>query len=130
FSRLRDARAAERLLLAQGIRCWEADIRPPERFLMERFITAAAEIHLPADGSTAPALNPVLSPAEYRPALRQVSIDIETTMDARKLFSIAVYSDEMACVFMVGEGESSAELVYCRNQRQCLLQFFAWLERY
>ncbi|HEY7885389.1 MAG TPA: 3'-5' exonuclease, partial [Cellvibrionaceae bacterium] len=129
FLRLRDARAAERLLSAQGVRSWEADIRPPERYLMERFITAAAHIELSAN-STNPVINPTLAATEYRPQLRQVSLDIETTMDAKTLFSIAVYSDVVSCVFMVGEGESTPALIYCKNQRQCLLEFFAWLEQY
>ena len=42
FKSHRVLRDAEKTLDKQGVTVWEADIRPPERYLMERFITAAA----------------------------------------------------------------------------------------
>ena len=69
---------AQRLRRA-GVEVFEADIRPPERFLMERFITAPVSFsgQPQADGllletqmKTAP---------DYRPRLKLVSLDIETS---------------------------------------------------
>src|SRR3546814_19184239 len=63
-------------------------IRPPERYLMERFITAPVWF-----GGTKAAegllLDAQMKPApEYRPPLRLVSLDIETTAQG-DLYSIA-----------------------------------------
>lgn len=77
-----------RLLRDAGVDVYEADIRPPERYLMERFITA------PVSFTDAPAgrnlVNTQLKPAsDYRPQLRLVSLDIETTARG-DLYSIAL----------------------------------------
>lgn len=130
FASQREAREAMQRLARAGIGFWEGDIRPPERFLMERFITAAAQFDLPENFSLAsaqPLLNPRLSPAEYRPHLRLLSLDIETSMDARHLYSIGLWSEQRRCVLMVGEGESTPGLIYCVDARTCLQHFFALL---
>ena len=61
-----------------GVDVYEADIRPPERYLMERFITAPVCFVDGAEHSGASFVQ--LKPAaDYRPRLRLVSLDIETT---------------------------------------------------
>jgi len=86
---------------------WESDIKPHERYLMERFINACVKLPIQAVPSNRLLLNPVFSPglkseADWRPILRCLSIDIETTMDAKNLLSIAVYSENLQQVFMIG----------------------------
>jgi DNA polymerase-2 len=134
FRTMRAAREAEKQLTSHAIACWEADIRPPERFLMERFITAAATLDgLPNRHRTL--YNPKLAPAEYRPQLRLASIDIETTMDAKTLYSIGVYSEQTRCVFMVAERaqrqrlDEGTTLIECMDEKACLQAFLAWLTR-
>jgi DNA polymerase-2 len=122
---------------------WEADIRPPERFLMERFITSSIEI--PSNTvfkkgalNYCTAKSVRCKSVNYLPELSVVSLDIETSMDARELYSIAVYTPSVSIVFMVGEDESeisrqsSAEIniVWCVNPRECLQHFLAWLNEY
>ena len=41
----RTARDAQQLLEQASILCWEADVKPPERYLMERFVTAMETLH-------------------------------------------------------------------------------------
>ena len=125
---------------AAGIPHWEADIKPPERYLMERFITAACTFDPPKSNvslaNPEPLINPRLSPVDYRPKLKVASIDIETSMDAESLYSIAVQGEGVARVFMVsdsspGDFESSdVDIVYCRNARACLMQFLIWLDTF
>ena len=43
-SRYKQLTALERTLREHGIKMYEADIRPPERYLMERFITAGVQV--------------------------------------------------------------------------------------
>lgn len=133
FRSQRSAREAQKYLDAADINYWEADIRPPERYLMERFITAAASIELTEpsiQSAQLPHPDPRLTPAEYRPKLRLVSLDIETSMDAKQLYSIAVWGASEQWVFMVGEGDAADGIVYCDTAKSCLLACFAWLAHY
>lgn len=137
FRSQRSARDAQKRLDSAHIDYWEADIRPPERYLMERFITAAAVLDIPADASSAarhlslrPQLNPKITPTNYRPKLRVVSLDIETTMDAQQLYSIAVWGEGEQRVFMVGEGAVTTGVIYCGDAKACLSACFEWLADY
>jgi DNA polymerase-2 len=122
---LRDFR---QMLARENIPCWEADIRPHERFLMERFITAGARFSLPSTPTEINAKsfkNIALKPVDYKPVLRWLSIDIETDMKAQELYSIGVYGVDVRRVFMVGEGPESTDIdiTYCEDGRACLLAF-------
>ncbi|HTF97649.1 MAG TPA: DNA polymerase II [Cellvibrio sp.] len=129
FKQHRTARDAQDIFLQRDIPCWEGDIRPPERYLMERFITAAAQIDLLEN--SAPVVNPKLIPVSdvhWRPALKMLSLDIETSMDAKQLYSIGVWCDAGQKVFMVGAGENTDTVIFCENARHCLLEFFNFLQ--
>jgi len=69
----------------------ESDIKPADRFLMERFIRAGFTIegNLTQENGFLRAHNPRLSPSDYQPRLKSVSIDIETRGHSRQLYSIA-----------------------------------------
>lgn len=130
FRSQRNSRDAQQRLDKAGIRYWEADIRPPERYLMERFVTAAAQLDFnsPNNLSTRqPQLNPRITPSDYQPSLRMVSVDIETSMDAQQLYSIAVWGASEQRIFMVGEGPPVDGLIYCADAKECLRAWFAWL---
>jgi DNA polymerase-2 len=143
FKSHRTSRDAQELLQRNGITFWEADIRPHERYLMERFITAGAvidtaETPVPFVDIKKPLLNPRLAPAEYRPELKVVSFDIETSMDAGELFSIAIWAKNERKVFMAGL-PSTDELVqdadvefvkYCDSQSSCIQEFLRWFADY
>jgi len=68
-----------RALQAEGIPLLEADVRPHDRYLMERFITAGVRVEGGrAEGATIADCK--LKPApEFRPVLKVVSLDIETS---------------------------------------------------
>jgi DNA polymerase-2 len=128
FRQHRVARDAQDIFRQQGIQFWEGDIRPPERYLMERFITAAAQIDVATQAT--PIVNPRLAPvadAHWRPSLKMLSLDIETSMDARQLYSIGVWCDAGKKVFMVGAGEDSDDVIFCATEKQCLENFFEFL---
>lgn len=134
FNSHRLAREADNVLARQNIPVWEVDIRPPERYLMERFITAAAKLHSTSSDSIL--INPKLSPSDYRPQLKIVSIDIETSFDAKQLYSVGVYCGVEACdklVFMVGGedcNEGDLQVRAASDEIDCLRQFFNWLKEY
>ncbi len=122
----------EKRLRQHGLAVFEGDVRPPERYLMERFITApvtftgqavAGKPLLLADG--------VLKPAPgYRPTIRTVSLDIETTFQG-ELRSIALEGCGQRQVYMLGppngvESERDFDLAYCATRLELLDRMEAW----
>lgn len=120
----------EKRLRAAGVDVYEGDVRPPERYMMERFITAPVWF-----GGT-PQATGVLSDAQmkpapdYRPPLRLVSLDIETTAQG-DLYSIALEGCGERQVYMLGPPNSSDavdfKLDYCDSRAQLLERLNEWL---
>lgn len=117
-------------LLDRGVECLEADIQPAERFLMERFIRGSfrATGDLVQRDGYAELSNPRLCHDDYRPALRVLSFDIETSPDAERLYSIACICGETRRVLLHGElGEPGEdldfEIVACGDERALLSRF-------
>jgi DNA polymerase-2 len=126
----------EKRLREHGIDVYEADVRPPERYLMERFIMAPVtfagtpDAHDPAllvDGH----LKPV---QDYRPALTTVSLDIETTMQG-ELRSIALEGCGQRQVYMLGPANGDAsgldfDYEVCATRRDLLDRLEEWIRRH
>ncbi|AMH02180.2 DNA polymerase II [Serratia liquefaciens] len=124
----------EKLLKDGGVNVYEADIRPPERYLMERFITAPVWFSGQANGN-GPLQGGQMKPApEYRPTLKLVSLDIETTAHG-ELYSIALEGCGQRQVYMLGPANGGNEpldfeLEYCVSRPQMLERLNQWLERH
>lgn len=127
----------ERRLKDAGITVYEADIRPPDRYLMERFITAPVAFagHEAPDGSLSGAQ---MKPApEYRPRLRLVSLDIETS-ERGELYSVALEGCGERQVYMLDEADEPARddsavdfsLDYRESRAELLQALNAWLARH
>ena len=123
-------------LREHGVDVYESDIRPPERYLMERFITAPVAFSgqsNPVAGG--PLLDCVLKPVPaYRPTLTLASFDIETTQRG-DLYSIAIEGCGQRVVYMLGppngvDSERDFDLVYLDTRQQLLEAFIAWIARY
>lgn len=120
----------EKRLRAAGVDVYEGDVRPPERYMMERFITAPVWF-----GGT-PDAGGVLSDAQmkpdpdYRPALKLVSLDIETTAQG-DLYSIALEGCGERQVYMLGPPNKTDavdfKLDYCDTRAQLLERLNQWL---
>ena len=98
-------------LVQKDIRITEADLKPTDRFLMERFITASVSIEgsLNENDGFSDVTPSDLRATQYRPQLNAVSVDIETDYHASTLYSIGIYSDIVSLVYMVGLTEDSIE---------------------
>ncbi len=127
-----------RALQAQGISLLEADVRPHDRYLMERFVTAGVRVE-GGRVERATIVDCKLKPApEYRPVLKVVSLDIETSQD-EALYSIALDGTPERVVFMLGEpppeppagsDETMAfSLIYCASRRAMIEKLNDWFER-
>ncbi|PWK99246.1 DNA polymerase-2 [Pantoea allii] len=119
----------EKKLRENGIPLYESDIRPPERYLMERFITAPVWFDGDIQGDTV--VNARLKPhPDYRPPLKWVSLDIETTQHG-ELYCIGLEGCGQRQVYMLGppNGDASAldfELIYLESRPQLLDALNRW----
>ncbi|PIJ49730.1 DNA polymerase II [Erwinia sp. OLTSP20] len=104
-SQYRQLLRLEKQLRQAGVTVYEADIRPPDRYLMERFITAPVSVsqRRQADGSIAVQLK---ANADYRPALKWVSLDIETSRHG-ELYCIGLQGCGQRDVLMLGPANGS-----------------------
>jgi DNA polymerase-2 len=124
-------------LREHGIDVYESDIRPPERYLMERFITAPVAFSGQAGAQPGgPLVDCIVKPSTqgYRPALALASFDIETTQRG-ELYSIAIEGCGQRDVYMLGppngvDGPRDFNLVYLDNRQQLLAAFIAWIARH
>ncbi|MEE9309670.1 MAG: DNA polymerase II, partial [Cocleimonas sp.] len=131
----------------------ESEIKPPERYLMERFITASLDVigePIQREGYLE-FKNPVIKPAEYSPTLRWASLDIETEDLRGKLYSIAVTTPDCEKVFFVQNGQNrqntggcaltpqtpditsfpditSDSVTWCSSEKDALEKFFSWIK--
>jgi len=110
---LKGRRHCIEILQRAGVALMEEDIRHCDRYLMERFVQGAAEVHHTPSG-------PRLRPAELTPRFRVLSIDIETTLRADRIHSIALYADDYQRVLMRGEGESNDQVHYLADEASLL----------
>jgi DNA polymerase-2 len=81
-------------LEAGGAKALEADIRFPYRFLIDRGLRAAVEITgepEPGEGGLVRFRDPELVPGANRPELTVLSLDLETTPDASRILSAALF---------------------------------------
>lgn len=121
----------EKVLRKGNIDVYEADIRPHERYLMERFITAPVSFSGTPDADGV-LCNAQIKPAsDYRPTLRLASLDIETTARG-ELYSIAIEGCGQRQVYMLGPPNGGNEpldftLEYCDTRAQLLERLNQWL---
>ncbi|MDO9346892.1 MAG: DNA polymerase II [Pseudomonas sp.] len=129
----RQAMDVEKRLRAAGVDVYEGDVRPPERYMMERFITAPVWFGGTPDASGV-LCDAQMKPApDYRPPLKLVSLDIETTAQG-DLYSIALEGCGERQVYMLGPPNKTDavdfKLDYCDTRAQLLERLNAWLARH
>ncbi|WP_339435594.1 DNA polymerase II [Pseudomonas orientalis] len=120
----------EKRLRSAGVDVYEGDVRPPERYMMERFITAPVWFGGTADADGT-LLDAQMKPApDYRPPLKLVSLDIETTAQG-DLYSIALEGCGERQVYMLGPPNKhdavDFKLDYCDTRAQLLERLNQWL---
>lgn len=114
-----------------GLHVWEQDIKPSDRFFMERFIRASVVVDAsPNDKQTL--ITTRVKASDYQPKLRVLSLDIETSMDAGELYSVAAYTQDSAIVFMVSHSyidhPDDITIVSCKSTKHCLESFLVWFD--
>tara|TARA_R110001632_G_scaffold1501_2_gene6673 strand:- start:50225 stop:52585 length:2361 start_codon:yes stop_codon:yes gene_type:complete len=125
FSRTQQANAAKERLRVQGVECYEADIRLADRYLMERFIYASADIigHKQEGGNYPSYAESQLKPAQYTPTFSVLSIDIECS-EHGELYSIGLVSADYQKVLMIGEAQEGPAWIEWIDDEKMLIQQF------
>ncbi|WP_426134194.1 DNA polymerase II [Pseudomonas sp. PWP3-1b2] len=126
----RQAMDVEKRLRAAGVDVYEGDVRPPERYMMERFITAPVLFGGTPDASGVLCDAQMKPDPDYRPPLKLVSLDIETTAQG-DLYSIALEGCGERQVYMLGPPNKpdavNFKLEYCDTRAQLLERLNEWL---
>lgn len=141
FKYMRDFYAARESLKLQGIKCYEDDFRPDERYLMERFITAGinfvGDVKLVNHQNHLCFTNAKCKPQKSDVELSMVSVDIECSM-AGELYSIGFYSDDIQQVLMIGDEkntanraeEQSCNITWITDEKHLLTSFINWFQEH
>lgn len=122
----------------KGVRVYESDVKPTDRFLMERFITGSCELlggSIETLQSCVHVINPKFKSHRFKPKIRWLSVDIETDRDAGELYSIAVHGEDTQHVFMrCAKGDSieqpEFEWSLHASEKDLLVAFMCWLQHY
>jgi DNA polymerase-2 len=150
FSSLRLFYRARDVLKKQNIKCYEDDIRPDDRFLMERHITANIAYigekyedpmsmkHIDYNGSNGyQCIKQGKCKRNYSTddvELTMLSIDIECSMEG-ELYSIGLYAnnnEEYKRVLMIGDVQLHAEhyIDWQVDERQLLTRFIETVQKF
>jgi DNA polymerase-2 len=115
--------------LESGIRLYESDIWPQDRFLMERFINGQLEIsgNSVNKGNLLVFENPSIRTTDYKPKFTNLSLDIETGFDG-SLYSIGVQyfgEKKFEFVYMLSDVDEtvSDKLNYYSTEKKLILAF-------
>lgn len=143
FHSQRDQQQLASQLKAAQIRVYESDIRPVERFLMERFITSSCLLSGQPQQRQAyiEYSNPKLKTTNYHPKLSSVSFDIETDDMHGPIYSIAaIYRDrnkhQQQQIFYLPAPEAPAlsdetlSVISYTSEKSMLQGFFNWIREY
>lgn len=122
----RDIPSIRDQLTTCGVNVYEADVPFASRYMMTRGIRGGLGIRGKRDyiNDLSCFRNPhVTSLPEYCLKLRTLSIDIETSPDAKNLFSIAIFGCDIEEVFLVSKKNVTGAICF-PNERSCLKAFF------
>jgi DNA polymerase II len=114
------------------IPCYEADIRFVYRYLIDLSIKGALKIE--GDFRKGEFVDriyeePVLSPSDFKPQLRVLSIDIETSMDSKNMYCISFYSHDFSKVVIVSD-EKHKNAESFADERSLLIRFKEIIHNY
>lgn len=126
FKSVRAMREARDTLDRQRIPVFESDVKPEDRYLMERFVRGPVTLEGEAIAREGyrEMVDPALKPCEGAPPFKLLSLDIETAGFEGDLYSVGVASDRGERVFMLGAGQDTENVQYFANETALLEAFF------
>lgn len=109
----------------KNIECYEADIKFVQRFLMDKNIKST--IYIDGDYTTEEAINrvyrePELKPAEFKPNLKILSIDIEADLKGKEIYCIGLYTNNYKkCI--INSNKKLSNVINCDSEEEVLEKF-------
>ncbi len=150
FHQQRSLTGFKQIQMEQDHSLFESDVKPHDRYLMERFIQTGftVEGEFQQHNGYRQFHNPKLTPADTSPSLRTLSLDIETRAHSDHLYSIgadvrdysaAGWTSHAGVVFMINEDTQFSDepqqernlgytLHYVADEKSLLLEFMRWLK--
>jgi len=140
FKYLRDFYAARECLGQLHVKCYEDDIRPDDRYLMERFITAGI-VFTGVQSKAVPFEDyrqVKCKPSEENSSFSVVSLDIECSMKG-ELYSIGLYAENYSLVFMIATEQQQASyslnsendyIEWVKDERSLLSALVNWFDEF
>ncbi|MCP4053029.1 MAG: DNA polymerase II, partial [Mesoflavibacter sp.] len=136
FYSLKHFYSASKALKSRGITLYEDDIRPIERYLMERFIKGGAWItgkRVDHAHYTEILDAKLKTNGDYTPVLSKLSLDIECN-ESGVLFSIGLVGCGFDCVIMIGEPEHldpviGYTIIWCADEVALLQQLVTLIKQ-
>jgi len=131
FNSWRAHQRAARRLVDLGVAVLEADVRPPQRYLMERFIKGFASWSGGHSDTLSGLHNPELRAArKVDVPLRTVSVDIETTLEHDRVLSIAVATQCGQSAVWLCSSQVSESYIACDSEASCIHSFLKFIHEY
>ncbi|HJL19224.1 MAG TPA: DNA polymerase II [Sandaracinaceae bacterium LLY-WYZ-13_1] len=129
FTDRRAMRAEARRLADAGTPAWEADVKPADRVLIKRFVTAGCVVEGPARerGGVLEMDDPTIAPADVAPELRVASFDVEAEGPEGPLISVAIVHRDEERVFVRGAGPPLPGVAYFEHEAEALRAFLAYV---
>ena len=114
-------------LIAAGIPCFEADVRFALRFLIDRGLRGSIAIEGPSRSGNRIARvfeDPQLTPCEFRPRLKVLSLDLETDSRGTRILSAALHAPgfEEVLLSAPADRERPPGSVFCGTEKNLLLR--------
>jgi DNA polymerase-2 len=114
-------------LTAAGIPCYEADVRFALRFLIDRGLRGSIAIEGESHpGARIPRVfeDPSLSPCEFRPKLKVLSLDLETDTRGSRILSAALHGPGLEEVLLsaAADRDRPPGSVFCGTEKNLLLR--------
>jgi len=109
------------------VQTYEADIKPQKRFTMDNNLLGTIEIE--GEYETAEKVDkvykePKIRPAEFKPKLKLLSLDIETDKNFQNLICIGLYGKNYKKVFYITDKNlDNPNMISCKDEPDCLQKF-------
>jgi len=109
-------------LRTEGVSVYESDVKPHDRYLMERFVTGSCRLRgqLRHRDGYAEMRDPKITRGDVIPPLRRLSLDIETDGIDGPVISVALVDDDSASVIMAGSADSRPDVHIVADERALL----------
>lgn len=126
-----DVPPLRRRLEEAGVACFEADVRFAYRYMIDRRIRGAVEVdgwHAPHERLGRVYRNPVLRPCRWHPALKVLSLDIETSLRGDQVYSIALHGCGTSKVLIVHRDQALEHAEVVSSEHTLISRFLGYLD--